>query len=130
MGDPQSEVPVEQLVAYHRKERESLETFVDEGTLKRVLALNGKMYVLSLTTGEFPIAISVNNLIIRNGDEVELERKDPSGTMVKVKAPISEFQINPGNHEIEFSHRGLKIPSILRAQDVVANHSAVTRCFK
>ena len=111
---------------YHDAEKKSLEDSVAKGSLREVNAGNGKMYVLPLETEDFPVAISIGDMIIRSGDKVTLKRRAPGGRNVEATTPISGFHINENNHEIE-GHMQEGTPSILRVNDIEWNRSAQGR---
>lgn len=112
---------------YHKKERDRLDELVGKGMLQELRAGNGSMYVLPLPTGDFPVAISVRDLIVRSGDEVHLARPGVKGSLVETTAPIADFEIDPGNNEIVFNHSISDISAMLRVQDIMFNNSATVR---
>ena len=113
------------ITEYYKAEKAALDEEVSKGTLKKQSALNGEMYVLPLPSGDFPVAISVKDIIIHSGDEVSLSRPGSSGDNVEATFRIADFHIDEGNNEIEFPHPIGK--EILRVQDLTNNNSALVR---
>lgn len=123
-----SETPLtfgEVVKSYHEAEKRSLDELVAQGSLGKEEAPNGTMYVLPLGTRGFPVAISVNNIIVRSGDDVKLERSTPGG-VVSANTEISEFGIDSGDGEIKGRMRP-ETPPILRVSDIKFNRSAQVR---
>ena len=112
---------------YHEAEQRSLDELVTKGSLREEVALNGKMYVLPLETGDYPIAISTGKLVVRSGDEVKLERSTPGGPVTAI-TEIGGFHIDSGNGEIQ-GHTRAATPSILRVNDITENRSAAVRAL-
>lgn len=116
----------EEMKSYYSTEEAILQKGVSSGILKEISALNGKMYVLPLDIGDFPIAIKTYKTIVRNGDIVQLRRMAPGGEYVEATGTIGEFYVNERNGEIGFPHIG-DIPPMLRVNDIQKNISAISR---
>lgn len=122
---PLSDEAIKTIIRDYEAERSSLDVLVAQGTLREVDASNGKMYVLPLESGDFPVAISVNNMIVRAGDKVELWRETPGGP-VQGRSAIHSFYIDEEKGEIKGTTDS-STPSMLRVSDIRSNISAMER---
>jgi hypothetical protein len=133
MKEQTNNLPEQSFKEFTQKQREGLEAAVADRRLNKRMALNGEMYLLHLETGDIPVAIATSNGVIFKGDVVTLSRHTGGiGKKVEATFPIEDFYIPQDGNEIDFhrtSNLG-EIPSMLRIDDIIKNHSAILRWDK
>ncbi len=123
-------LPKDPMMNYFAKEKAALDEAVKNGGLKTEKALNGTMYVLPLPTGNYTVAVSIDDMIIRSGDEIEMRRGTATpGNEAVGRTQVSDFYIDhQGNGEIEYRNSSLPpMSGPLRLHDTKMNISAIVR---
>lgn len=117
------------MTAYYRKESDSLKRAAAAGTLREVSAPDGKMYILPMESSDFPVAIITNSgMVIRNGDEIRMERGGQVGPAFTHTTAVCEFYIDEGTNEFHYRFIcGGRVPAGMSIRHAVENISAIVR---